>query len=64
MSRIDLWEEKIGKLGDLNDILSLELGEFKLEVGQAFIFYQLLADSDLNPIVEMSLKKGKNNLKY
>ena len=59
MSRIDLWEENIGKLDDLNVILSLELDEFKLKVGQAYNFYQLLADSDLNPIVEISLKERK-----
>ena len=59
LSRIDLWEENIGKLDDLNVILSLELDEFKLKVGQAYNFYQLLADSDLNPIVEISLKERK-----
>ena len=59
LSRIDLWEQKIGKLDDLNVILSLELDEFKLKVGQAYNFYQLLADSDLNPIVEISLKERK-----
>jgi hypothetical protein len=56
LERIDLWEEKIGKLQNLDDLLNLEIGEFKLKVGQAYEFYNLLADYDLNPILGINLK--------
>ena len=46
LSRADLWAEKIGKLNNLEDLLSNQLNEFGLKVGQAFAFYQIIAEED------------------
>ena len=46
LTRIDLWEEKIGKLDDLEELLFSQLGEFKLVVGQAYEFYKLIEEKD------------------
>ena len=54
LSRIDLWDEKIGKLDNLEDIIVSQLSEFKLTVGQAYEFYKLIAHEDLCP-------KGKSS---
>ena len=57
LSRIDLWEEKIGKLDNLVELLFAYINEFKLNVGQAYELYKLVQDQDLNPMEEMDLKK-------
>ena len=58
LTRIDLWEEKIGKLDNLDELVSSKIGEFKLIVGQAYEFYKLIEEEDLNPIDE-----NKNKIK-
>ena len=57
LSRIDLWEEKIGRLNDLDDLLIGQIGEFKLNVGQAYEFYKLIQSHDLSPFDENIQKK-------
>ena len=56
LTRIDLWEEKIGKLNNLEELLIELIGEFKLNVGQAYEFYKIIEEKDLNPLEE-NLKK-------
>ena len=46
LSRIDLWEEKIGKLDNLYELLFSQIGEFNLNVGQAYEFYELIKAED------------------
>ena len=57
LSRIDLWDEKIGKLDNLDDLIVSQIGEFKLTVGQAYEFYKLIAQEDLCP-------QGKKSSSY
>ena len=56
LTRIDLWEEKIANLEDLEDIIISQLYEFKLKIGQAYAFYNLIGEEDRNSII--SLEKG------
>ena len=49
LSRVDLWDEKIGKLDNLDELLVSQLGEFKLNVGQAFEFYKIIENYDPCP---------------
>ena len=53
LSRIDLWDEKIGKLDNLEELIYLQLNEFNLKVSQAYELYELIADQDINPINEI-----------
>ena len=57
LTRIDLWEEKIRQIDNLEDLLFSQIGEFKLIVGQAYEFYKLIEEEDINPIDEMNQKK-------
>ena len=50
LSREELWEEKIGKLEDLMDIITNMMFEFKLKVGQAYEFYNIIGDEDRNAL--------------
>ena len=50
LARIDLWEEKIGRLDNLDELLFAKIGEFKLIVGQAYEFYKIIQSEDVNPI--------------
>ena len=50
LTRAEFWEEKIGKLDDLIDLVSQKIFEFKLTVGQAYEFYNLIGDEDRNAI--------------
>ena len=61
LTRIDLWEEKIANLEDLEDIITSKLYEFKLQVGQAYAFYNLIGEEDKNSII--SLEKINKNEK-
>jgi hypothetical protein len=56
LSRIDLWEEKIGRLNNLDDLLMEQIGEFRLTVGQTYEFYKLIQSQDLSPFNE-NIKK-------
>ena len=46
LTRIDLWEEKIGRLDNLEELLFSQIGEFKLVAGQAYEFYKLIEEKD------------------
>ena len=46
LSREEFWEEKIGKLEKLEGILVDKLKDFKLTVGQAYEFYNLIGEED------------------
>ena len=61
LTRIDLWEEKIANLEDLEDIIINQLYEFKLKIGQAYAFYNLIGEEDRNSII--SLEKGNKEEK-
>ena len=50
LSREELWEEKIGQLEDLMDIITNMTFEFKLKVGQAYDFYNIIGDEDRNSL--------------
>ena len=60
LSREDLWEEKIAKLEDLMDIIGAQLYEFKLKVGQAYAFYNLIGEEDRKSIISRIKKEKKN----
>ena len=59
LARIDLWEEKIGRLDNLDELLFAKIGEFKLIVGQAYEFYKIIQKQDINPIDQIN-KVEKN----
>ena len=59
LARIDLWEEKIGRLDNLDELLYSKIGEFKLIVGQAYEFYKIIQNKDINPIDQIN-KVAKN----
>ena len=46
LSRLDLWEEKIGKLNNLEELVKDQLGEFKLNIGQSFSLYEIIGEKD------------------
>ena len=46
LTRIELWEEKIGRLEDLEELISAKIYEFKLTVGQANQFYNIIGEED------------------
>ena len=50
LTKIDLWEEKYGKLDDLENLVTSKIKEFNLTVGQAFKFYEIIGDEDKNSI--------------
>jgi hypothetical protein len=50
LSREELWEEKIGKLNDLMDLIMAKVYDFKLTVGQAYDFYNIIGDDDRNTL--------------
>ena len=51
LSREDLWEEKIAQMDDLMEVIGAKLYEFKLTVGQAYEFYNLIGEEDRNSIL-------------
>ena len=59
LTRIDLWEEKIGQLNNLDELVFSLIGEFKLIVGQAYEFYKLIEEKDINPLDEDIKNKKK-----
>ena len=50
LSREDLWEEKIAKMEDLMEKVGALIYEFKLKVGQAYAFYNLIGAEDKKTI--------------
>ena len=61
LSRKDLWEEKYGKLENLEQLISDKMNKFKIKVGQAFHFYEIIGTEDKNLIVlDKENEKEKN----
>ena len=50
LTRAELWEEKIGQLEDLIEQITGRIFEFKLTVGQAYEFYNIIGDEDRNAL--------------
>ena len=50
LSRRDLWEEKYGKLENLDQLISDKIYKFKIKVGQAYNFYEIIGTEDKNSI--------------
>ena len=60
LSRKDLWEEKYGKLDNLDQLISAKMNKFKIKVGQAFSFYEIIGTEDKNSIIVDKEKKEEN----
>jgi len=60
LTRIDLWEENIVELEDLEDIIINNLYEFKLKIGQAYAFYNLIGTEDRISIISLEDKIKEN----
>ena len=56
LDRPDLWDEKIGKIPNLREILSELLKELNLTVDQSYEFYQLIKDKDEEEIYNLDVK--------
>ena len=69
LSRIDLWEEKFGKLEKLDELIQEKINQFKLTVGQAYNFYEIIGKEDKNSILsdkkmrEKEKEEGENKEK-
>ena len=50
LKREELWEEKIRKIDNLNELIGEKIKEFKLIVGQAYEFYNLIGEDDRNSL--------------
>ena len=59
LSRNDLWNEKIGKIENLDNLISNKIGEFNLKVGQAYAFYQIIANEDK---IDFNFDENNNNI--
>ena len=57
LSRTDLWEEKLGKLNNLDDLITQKINQFKLKVGQAYSFYELIGEEDKKSITIFEKKE-------
>jgi len=61
LSRRDLWEEKFGKLENLEQLISDKMNKFKIKVGQAYNFYKIIGTEDKNSIaIDKENEKEKN----
>ena len=69
LKRIDLWGEKIGKLKNLDSLITNLIGEFKLKVGESYGLYDIIKEEDEKEInieneeeeeeEEITFKRGK-----
>ena len=50
LTRTDLWDEKIGNDDNLMEVVVGQLNDFKLVVGQAYAFYELIGEEDKKSI--------------
>ena len=50
LSRMELWEEKIGKMDNLLELIREKIKEFRLTVGQVFEFYNIIGEEDRNSL--------------
>ena len=64
LTRNDLWSEKIAKLDNLEELISIQLSEFNLKVGQAYAFYQIIAEEDKIGINNYEINKNNFNNNY
>ena len=55
LSREELWEERISNREDFQDIITTQLNEFQLKVGEAYSFYNLIGYEDKN---SLKIQKG------
>ena len=62
LSRIDLWEEKIGKLGNLEELIAEKISKFKIKVGEALSFYNIIGKEDENSINIEQMKPKEENI--
>ena len=46
MTKLDLWEEKIWKLNNLEELVKAQIGEFNLKIGQSFSLYEIIGEED------------------
>ena len=46
LTRQDLWEEKIGKLDNLDILIKNQLEKYKLTVGQSLSLYKIIGEED------------------
>jgi len=54
LSRLDLWEQKIGQLNNIEELVKAQIGEFNLKIGQSFSLYKLIEEEDNEPLDEPS----------
>ena len=52
LKRPELWEEKLAKLTNLEELISHQLEEFKLTVGQSFQLYEIIKNEDEKEIFD------------
>ena len=57
LTRMELWEEKIGNNDNLGNIIVMQLNEFKLTVENTYAFYELIGDEDKKSISSLLNKK-------
>ena len=50
LDRSELWEEKIGKLNNLMDLINRKMEGLNLTLGQAYEFYKIIGEEDRNAI--------------
>ena len=46
LTRQDLWEEKIGKLDNLDELIKNQLKDYKLTIGQSLSLYNIIGEKD------------------
>ena len=51
--RLDLWDQRCGQLENLEELIQDQLGEFKLNIGQAFSLYEIIGEEDKNYISKL-----------
>ena len=62
LSRMELWEEKIGSNEDLVIIIGVQLNEFKLTIANTYDFYELIGDEDKKSISSLVDKKDEQKM--
>jgi hypothetical protein len=62
LSRMELWEEKIGSNEDLGIIIGMQLNEFKLTIANTYDFYELIGDEDKKSISSLVDKKDEQKM--
>ena len=62
LSRTDLWSEKIGRLDNLDELITTQLYEFGLKVSQALELYRIIEEEDKTGI--SNFDNDRNNRNY